>query len=104
MNFKARSHDGFGDDWPISYKDIEPHYDKVERSIGVAGEDIGVWHAPNNRFMKPFALTCGEQLLRRGCQDAWAPGGAVSNRCAVAGAGRSRPRPFLQQSQLRPWL
>ena len=68
LNFKARSHDGFGDDWPISYKDIEPHYDKVERSIGVAGEDIGVWHAPNNRFMKPFALTCGEQLLRRGAK------------------------------------
>ena len=68
LNFKARSHDGYGDDWPISYKDIEPHYDKVERSIGVAGEDIGVWHAPNNRFLKPFALTCGEQLLRRGAR------------------------------------
>jgi choline dehydrogenase-like flavoprotein len=66
LNFKAKSRDGLGDDWPISYKDIEPHYDKVERSIGVAGEDIGVWHSPNNRFLKPFKLTCAEQLLRRG--------------------------------------
>lgn len=68
LNLKAKSHDGYGDDWPIGYKDIEPHYDKVERRIGVAGEDIGVWHSPNNRFMKPFALTCGEHLLRRGAR------------------------------------
>ncbi|MSO24246.1 MAG: GMC family oxidoreductase [Acidobacteria bacterium] len=68
LNFKAKSYDGLGDDWPISYKDIEPHYDKVERSIGVAGEDIGVWHSPNNRFLKPFNLTCAEQLLRRGAR------------------------------------
>jgi choline dehydrogenase-like flavoprotein len=68
LNLKAKSHDDHGDDWPISYKDLEPYYDKVERAIGVAGEDIGVWHSPNNRFMKPFALTCGEQLLRRGAR------------------------------------
>ncbi|MBM3801809.1 MAG: GMC family oxidoreductase [Acidimicrobiia bacterium] len=68
LNFKAFSQDGYGDDWPISYQDIEPHYDKVERSIGVAGEDIGVWHAPNNCFLKPFPLTCGEQLLRKGAR------------------------------------
>jgi choline dehydrogenase-like flavoprotein len=68
LNFKAKSHDGYGEDWPISYKDIEPHYDKVERVIGVAGEDIGVWHSPNGRFMRPFNLTCSERLLRRGAR------------------------------------
>jgi choline dehydrogenase-like flavoprotein len=54
LNFKAYSHDGFGDDWPLSYKGIEPYYE-VERSIGVAEKTLG-WHAPNNRFMKPFPL------------------------------------------------
>lgn len=68
LNFKAKTRDGAGEDWPISYKEIEPHYDKVERTIGVAGEDIGVWHSPNNQFLKPFNLTCGEQLLRRGAR------------------------------------
>ena len=33
LNFKAKSRDGQGDDWPIGYTDIEPHYDKVERSM-----------------------------------------------------------------------
>ena len=25
-DFKARSHDGLGDDWPIGYEDIKPYY------------------------------------------------------------------------------
>ncbi|HSE98562.1 MAG TPA: FAD-binding protein, partial [Blastocatellia bacterium] len=29
-DFKAASHDGYGDDWPISYEDLAPYYDKVE--------------------------------------------------------------------------
>ncbi len=30
-DFKAASHDGYGDDWPISYDDLAPYYDKAER-------------------------------------------------------------------------
>jgi choline dehydrogenase-like flavoprotein len=29
-DFKARSTDGMGDDWPISYEDLAPYYGKVE--------------------------------------------------------------------------
>ncbi len=29
-DFKAKSRDGYGEDWPISYADIEPYYDKVD--------------------------------------------------------------------------
>src|SRR5256886_10647261 len=31
-DFKAASRDGYGDDWPISYADLAPYYDIVERS------------------------------------------------------------------------
>lgn len=34
--FKAASRDGYGIDWPISYADIKPYYDRVERFIGVS--------------------------------------------------------------------
>ena len=34
-DFKAASHDGYGEDWPISYADVAPYYDTVERFIGV---------------------------------------------------------------------
>src|SRR5437867_3447438 len=27
LDFKAASQDGFGEDWPLSYKDLEPYYD-----------------------------------------------------------------------------
>ncbi len=29
-DFKGKTHDGYGEDWPISYADIEPYYDKVD--------------------------------------------------------------------------
>ena len=37
-DFKAKSKDGLGDDWPISYDDIAPYYDKVDELIGVYGD------------------------------------------------------------------
>src|SRR5204863_354072 len=30
-DFKAKSHDGYGEDWPISYADLEPYYDSATR-------------------------------------------------------------------------
>ena len=36
-DFKAASRDGFGDDWPISYADISPYYDKVDTLLGISG-------------------------------------------------------------------
>jgi choline dehydrogenase-like flavoprotein len=40
-DFKAKSHDGLGDDWPISYDDIAPYYDKVDKYIGIFGSKEG---------------------------------------------------------------
>src|SRR5690606_3788463 len=30
-DFKGKSHDGLGEDWPIGYDDIKPYYDKVDK-------------------------------------------------------------------------
>ncbi len=32
-DFKRKSIDGLGDDWPISYDDIRPYYDKVDKLL-----------------------------------------------------------------------
>jgi choline dehydrogenase-like flavoprotein len=37
LDFKPRSRDGLGYDWPITYDDLAPWYDKTERLIGVTG-------------------------------------------------------------------
>ena len=36
-DFKMKSLDGVGDDWPISYQDLEPYYDLNDTMIGVSG-------------------------------------------------------------------
>lgn len=36
-DFKTRSLDGVGDDWPFSYFDLEPYYDLNDVSMGIAG-------------------------------------------------------------------
>src|SRR5262245_39315065 len=33
-DFKGRSRDGLGDDWPISYDDVKPYYDKLDQLVG----------------------------------------------------------------------
>ena len=36
-DFKAASFDGYGENWPLGYKDIEPYYDLVEKYVGITG-------------------------------------------------------------------
>src|SRR5580700_7863401 len=57
--FKAASRDGYGDDWPISYKELEPWYDLVERYIGVSGSQEGLPQFPDGKFLPPMNLSCG---------------------------------------------
>jgi choline dehydrogenase-like flavoprotein len=47
-DFKPYSRDGLGFDWPISYADVAPYYDKVERLIGVYGTSEGLENTPNS--------------------------------------------------------
>ena len=57
--FKATSRDGYGEDWPISYQDLEPYYDKVESYIGVSGSREGLESMPDGKFLPPMSLSCG---------------------------------------------
>ncbi|HWK26487.1 MAG TPA: GMC family oxidoreductase [Solirubrobacter sp.] len=38
-DFRVRSEDGVGADWPIAYRDLKPHYERVEAELPVAGQD-----------------------------------------------------------------
>jgi choline dehydrogenase-like flavoprotein len=62
--FKAASRDGYGEDWPLSYKDLEPYYDKVESFIGVSGSREGLAQMPDGKFLPPMNLSCGGMLAR----------------------------------------
>ena len=45
--FKAKDHDGFGDNWPISYTDLAPYYDKCEPIFHVSGRKEGLAQLPD---------------------------------------------------------
>ena len=64
-DFKAASHDGYGDDWPIRYADLAPYYDIVERFIGVSGRREGLEVLPDGQFLPPMPYRCGEEILKR---------------------------------------
>jgi choline dehydrogenase-like flavoprotein len=63
-DLKAASHDGYGEDWPLSYKDLEPYYDLVERYVGVTGMMEGLEELPDGQFQPPMPLTCQETIFR----------------------------------------
>jgi choline dehydrogenase-like flavoprotein len=52
-DFKHKSIDGLGEDWPISYEDVAPYYDKVDKLIGVFGTKEGIFNEPDGIFLPP---------------------------------------------------
>jgi choline dehydrogenase-like flavoprotein len=66
-DMKARSRDGLGDDWPISYEELSPYYDKVEAFIGVFGSKENLADAPDGVFLPPPKPRCTETLVKKAC-------------------------------------
>ncbi len=67
-DFKPRSRDGLGFDWPMTYEDLAPYYDKVEMLIGVYGENDGLENTPNSPdgcLMPAPKPRAGEALLQQ---------------------------------------
>ena len=52
-DFEVETRDAVGTDWPISYRDLKPHYERLERELPVAGQHWpwgdphGYPHAPH---------------------------------------------------------
>jgi choline dehydrogenase-like flavoprotein len=63
--FKAASLDGYGEDWPFSYQDLEPYYERVEDFIGVSGSKEGLEQMPDGKFLPPMNLSCGSLLAKK---------------------------------------
>jgi glucoside 3-dehydrogenase (cytochrome c) catalytic subunit len=80
---KAASRDGYGDDWPISYADLAPYYDRVEEFIGVSGSREGVPNLPDGKFLPPMKMTCGEWLFKRSVERKWKDRRVTIGRAAI---------------------
>jgi choline dehydrogenase-like flavoprotein len=64
-DFQRRTLDGLGDDWPITYDDLKPYYDKVDRLIGIFGSAENLPNEPNGVFLPPPKPRCYELLIKQ---------------------------------------
>ncbi|MDM4764554.1 GMC family oxidoreductase [Pelomonas sp. SE-A7] len=67
-DFKPKSRDGLGFDWPVTYDEIAPYYDKVEMLIGVYGSNEGMENTPDSPegvLLPPPAARVGERLIKK---------------------------------------
>jgi choline dehydrogenase-like flavoprotein len=65
-DFKHKSIDGLGDDWPIGYDDVAPYYDKVDRLIGLFGTKEGLLNEPDGIFLPPPKPRLHELFIKEG--------------------------------------
>jgi len=80
-DLKPYTRDGIGTDWPISYEDIAPYYDKAERFIGVTGSKEGLRSAPDGIFQSCPPPRVHEVLIKKASDKLGIP--CIANRLAV---------------------
>ncbi len=72
-DFKRKDQDGLGDNWPISYEDVKPYYDKVDKLIGVFGTNEGLANDPDGFFLPPPKPRLHELFVKKGAAVANVP-------------------------------
>jgi choline dehydrogenase-like flavoprotein len=67
-DFRLHTEFGVGMDWPLTYADLEPYYDELERFLGVSGPSPYPWGPPRGRYpLAPLPLNGAAQLMQQGC-------------------------------------
>lgn len=73
LDFKRKDHDGLGDNWPISYDEVKPYYDRVDKLIGVFGSKEGIFNEPDGFFLPPPKPRLHELYYIKGARKAGIP-------------------------------
>nr|MCU0359006.1 GMC family oxidoreductase [Cyclobacteriaceae bacterium] len=89
LDFEANAKDGFGVDWPIRYKDIEPWYSYVEKFVGVSGSAEGLPQLPDGEFLPPMEMNCLEQHIASSIRAAFPERRMIIGRVANLSRGLS---------------
>jgi len=69
-DFRTRTVDGVGEDWPLSYADLARYYDKIEKEIAVSGPKHFPWGAYRGPYPYPERepISANAELFRIGCE------------------------------------
>lgn len=65
-DFKPK--DGLTDDWPLTYQELKPFYDKVDRMIGLYGTVEGIESEPDGIFMPPPKPRLNELFIKKAAE------------------------------------
>jgi len=115
-DFMRKSLDGLGDDWPITYDDMKPYYDKIDRLIGIFGAPLNMPNEPDGIFLPPPKPRCYELLIKKACDGINIPsvpsrlsiltqpvnGRAACHYCGQCGRGCATHSNFSSPSVLIP--
>lgn len=80
-DFKRKSIDGLGDDWPIGYEDIKPYYDRIDKMLGIFGTNEGLENDPDGYFLPPPRPRLHELFIKQGATAAGVP--VIPNRLSI---------------------
>ena len=70
-DFRLRSQYGVGDDWPLSYDDLEEHYGNVEQVMLVSGPDDLPMRRSRRHPLPPHRLSSPDEMLKERFPDSW---------------------------------
>jgi choline dehydrogenase-like flavoprotein len=65
-DFKRKSIDGLGDDWPIGYDDVKPYYDRLDKLVGIFGSNEGLYNEPDGIFLPAPKPRLHELMIMKG--------------------------------------
>ena len=68
-DFKRKSIDGLGDNWPIGYEDVKPYYDRIDKLIGIFGTNEGLENDPDGFFLPPPKPRLHEIIIKNGAEN-----------------------------------
>jgi len=86
FDFKAGDRDGASANWPISYSDVAPYYDRIERWMRVRGSADGIAHLPDPVLASEVEPNAGERLVKTAIERAWKDRRLIPGRTAAAPA------------------
>lgn len=93
-DFQTRTLDGVGEDWPLSYADLEPYYAWLEDEEPVSGPLWYPWGKPHGPYRNgPHLISAAGLKLAEGCERLgirWVPGPVSILNGSTTADGRSR--------------
>jgi choline dehydrogenase-like flavoprotein len=67
-DFRQHSVYGIEEDWPLTYDQLAPYYERIEQTIGVCGQDDHIATLPAGKhYLPPLPFRCSEEILKRTC-------------------------------------